>query len=631
MRRVFLFLCVAAVSIGVVFTYRAAISVSAQNPQNPLMPHSAYEPPAAKDATSLTASTKASPANLLTTSEKTNWAETGPYAEVIDLSNKLEAASRFVKVINFGTTPEGHPMTALIVSKDRAFTPAAAAKTNRAIILIQSGIHSGEIEGKDTALMLVRDMAVTKRYAAWLDKAIFVVIPVFNIDGHDYFSPYHRVNQNGPASTGLREDTLGLNLNRDYIKADTPEMRAWLALYNAWLPDFMFDNHVTDGSDMQYDVTWDMARNQDIAEPVRTWINSRYVPELDKRMTADGHGVAPYGGLRGAAGGKREFFMEVFSPRYSHLYSAVQNRPCLLVETHSLKSTRTRAWADFDIMRNTIDIILDDPEALRSAVRTADKTLAEQAGNPAAPAVYLAGKVSEQQSHPLVYRALKLGPYKSEVTGANVNGYLPDLDNIDTVIHDKIDTTAEAQMPLGYIIPAAWKVFADELLLHGVEMETIPAPMEQEFETYRFSNIKFGTAQNEGRVMVDFDAKLVKEKIAVPAGSYWVPMHQRRARLILAMLEPLAPDSLARWGFCDAVLFSGGRGGGEGAYLTEPIARRMMLDHPDLRKQFEEKLASDPAFAADPQARLMWWFQRSDYAPSNAGRYPILRVWQKTW
>jgi hypothetical protein len=627
MRRLILIIAIVAI------TYQAAVSVSAQNPPSQtLMPHSAYEPPAAKEAALLTASTKASPANLLTTSEKTNWVETGNYAEVIDLAHKLEAASKEIKVITFGTTPEGRPMTAMIISKDRAFTPEAAAKTNKAIILIQSGIHSGEIEGKDTALMLVRDMAVTKRYAAWLDKAIFVVIPVFNIDGHEYFSPYHRVQQNGPASTGLRETAQGLNLNRDYIKGDTPEMRAWLALYNAWLPDFMFDNHVTDGSDMQYDVTWDMARNQDIAEPVRTWINSRYVPELDKRMTSDGHGVAPYGQLRNnTATNKREFYMEVFSPRYSHLYTAVQNRPSLLVETHSLKSTRTRAWADFDIMRNTMDIILEDPQALRSAVREADKTLAAQAGDANAPAVYLGGKVSEAQSHPLTYRALKTGPYKSEVTGGNVNGYLAEPDNLDTVIHDKIDTVTEAQMPLGYIIPAAWKVFADELALHGVQMEKITAPLDQEFETSRFSNVKYGTAQSEGHVMVDFDTKLVKEKIAVPAGSYFVPMHQRRARLILAMLEPQGPDSLARWGFCNAVLFSGGRGGGEGAYLTEPIARRMMLDHPDLAKQFQDKVASDAAFAADPQARLMWWFQRSDYAPSNAGRYPILRVWKKTW
>ena len=132
--------------------------------QDPIAPHSAYEPPAAKDAAALTASTKASPADLLTTSEKTD-GETGRYAEVVDLSHRLEHASKYVKVVDFGTTPEGRTMVAMVVSKDRAFTPEAAAKTNKAVILIQSGIHSGEIEGKDTAIMLVRDMIVTKRYA----------------------------------------------------------------------------------------------------------------------------------------------------------------------------------------------------------------------------------------------------------------------------------------------------------------------------------------------------------------------------------------------------------------------------------------------------------------------------------
>ena len=306
-----------------------------------IAPHSAIEPAAAGAAVSLGASAQGAPADLITTGEKSDWNLTGPYSEAVELAHRLERASRFVKVVDFGVTPEGRTMIALVVSKDRAFTPEAAARTNKAIILIQSGIHSGEIEGKDTALMLVRDMTVTKRFAAWLDKAIFVVIPVFNVDGHEHTSPYHRPSQNGPKSTGLRANAQRLNLNRDYIKADTPEMRAWLKLYNAWLPDFMFDNHVTDGADFQYDVTWDMARNQDLAEPAGAWVRDRFVPELDKRMAADGHMVAPYGGLR-TVGDKREFFMEVFSPRYSHLYSAVQNRPSLLVESHSLKAAKTR-------------------------------------------------------------------------------------------------------------------------------------------------------------------------------------------------------------------------------------------------------------------------------------------------
>jgi hypothetical protein len=597
--------------------------------QDPIAPHSASEPPAAKVAVSLTASTKESPQNLLTTGEKTGWNETAPYAEAVEISRRLERASKFVKVMDIGTTPEGRTMIALVVSKDRAFTPEAAAKTGKAVIMIQSGIHAGEIEGKDTVLMLIRDMTVSRKFAGWLDHAIFVVIPVFNVDGHEYFSAYHRPSQNGPASTGLRATAQRLNLNRDYMKADTPEMKAWLRVFNSWMPDFLIDNHVTDGSDMQYDVTWDMARNQDIAEPAGAWVREKYVPELDKRMAADGHRVAPYGALR-----NREFFMEVFSPRYSHLYSAVQNRPSLLVETHSLKTARTRAWANYDIMRHTFDIITADAESLRKAVREADRAMAARAGDRNSEPVYLAGKVSEK-SRPIVYHALKNAPFKSEVTGANVTHYTGEVDDIQTVIHDQIETTLSAQMPLGYLIPAAFSSAAVLLQTHGVEIERTTKPLDQVFETYRFTSAKFAANASEGHVMLTVEPRVVKEKIFIPAGSYWIPMKQRRARLILSLLEPNAPDSIAAWGLLDSVFEGGGgrggRGGAVGEYLSEPIARRMMADQPELRKQFEQKLASDPQFAADPRARLQWWFEQSKYQPEDAGRYPIVRVWEKNW
>src|SRR5580658_6524704 len=595
--------------------------------QDPIAPHSASEPAAAKAAASLSASTKESPQNLLTTGEKTGWNETAPYAEAVEISRRLERASKFVKVMDIGITPEGRTMIALVVSKDRAFTPADAAKTNKAIVMIQSGIHAGEIEGKDTVLMLIRDMTVSKKFAGWLDHAIFVVIPVFNVDGHEYFSAYHRPSQQGPASTGLRATAQRLNLNRDYMKADTPEMKAWLHVFNTWMPDFLIDNHVTDGSDMQYDVTWDMARNQDIAEPAGAWVREKYVPELDKRMAADGHLVAPYGALR-----NREFFMEVFSPRYSHLYAAVQNRPSLLVETHSLKAAKTRAWANYDIMRHTFDIITADAEALRKAVREADRAMSARAGDHSAEPVYLAGKVSDK-SRPIVYHALKNAPFKSEVTGANVTHYTGEVDDIQTVIHDQIDTTLAAQMPLGYLIPAAFSSAADLLKTHGVEIERTAKPLDQVFETYRFTTTKFAANASEGHVMLTVEPRAVKEKIFIPAGSYWVPMKQRRARLILSLLEPNAPDSIAAWGLLNSVFEGGGgrggRGGAVGEYLSEPIARRMMADLPELRKQFEQKLASDPQFAADPRARLQWWFEQSKYQPEDAGRYPIVRVWEE--
>jgi hypothetical protein len=181
-------------------------------------------------------------------------------------------------------------------------------------------------------------------------------------------------------------------------------------------------------------------------------------------------------------------------------------------------------------------------------------------------------------------------------------------------------------MPLGYIVPAAMTDVIELLQLHGVEMERLAKPMEQEFETYRLTNVKFDTRVQEGHLAVNFDAKPVTQKMTVPVNAWWIPMKQRLSRLIMAMLEPQAPDSLAYWGLMPSVFATGFREG-IGDYLSEPIARRMMADNPELRKQFEAKLAADSQFAADGRARLQWWYQQSKYEPADTGVYPILRAW----
>ncbi len=622
-----------------------------------LHPHSMYEPPAAKAAASLAASSTGVAPNLLTTGEKTDWKQTGLYAETIDMMRTLERMSPDVKMIQFGTTSQGRSMYALIVSSDKAFTPAAAAKTNKAVILIQSGIHSGEIEGKDTALMLVRDMVISKRphQAAWLKNAIFVVIPVFNIDGHESRSPFNRANQNDPEITGTRAQAQQLNLNRDYMKGETPEMKGWLKLYHSWMPDFMFDNHVTDGADYQYDVTWDMAHHGDMGEPTRAWVNDRFIPEINKRMEADGHLVSPYGALRGAgqgtgggggrgqgggggaqtaglrdagAAGSREFFVEVFSPRYSHLYTAALNRPCLLVETHSLKAGKTRAWANYDIMVHSIDIVTEDPQKLRTAIHDADAKYAAMAGDRNAPPVYLAGKTSAA-GHPLMYHSLKSAPFQSPISGTSVPSFTAEKDDFETVMHDGIDTTAEAQEPLGFLIPAEWKEIADQLTLHGIVLEKITKPLNQEFDTWRFSDVKYVTSGEAGQ-LVDYTMTPVKEKIEIPAGSWYVSLKQPEARLIMALLHPAAPDALIRLGFAGPIFQSMGRIGAR-PYLSVPISNKVAEEHPEMLTEFEARLKADPAFAADSDARIAWWMARSNYQPSGVNRYPIVEVWEKNW
>ena len=616
--------------------------------QSPLAPHSMYEPPLAAAAQTLADSTANTPPDLLSTGEKTQWQQTGTYDETIRIMRRIAALSPQARVIQFGTTAQGRPMYALILSSDKAFAPAAAAKTNKAVILIQSGIHSGEIEGKDTALMLARDMVVSKRRENWLNSAIFLIIPVFNVDGHEDRSPFNRANQNGPEVAGTRAQAQQLNLNRDYIKAATPEMHGFLALYHAWLPDFMFDNHVTDGADYQYDVTWDMAHHADIGAPTAAWVTSRFIPEINQRMQASGHLVSPYGALRGEGrnpGGpssgalsprvgrsatqvRPEFFVEVFSPRYSHLYTAALNRPCLLVETHSLKSPKTRAWSNYDIMVHSIDIITEDPQRLRSAVRASDARYAAMAGDRSAPPIFLAGKTSDS-SHPLLYHSLQTASFKSEITGTDVVRYTAEKDDFQTLTHDGVDTTAEAQIPLGFLIPAEWKDVHDELALHGVVMEPISKALAQNFETWRFTDVKYVNSGEAGQ-LVDYTLHPVTEKMEVPVGSWYVPLNQPRARLIMNLLHPAAPDALIRLGFAGSVFQSMGRIGAN-PYLSVPIATRVAEEHPELLADFNAKLAADPGFAADPNARITWWISRSSYQPSATGRYPFPEVWQKNW
>lgn len=654
-------------SVAAVFL---CLSLAAAAQNSPVRPHSMYEPPAGAAAASLAASAAGVAPELLTFGEKANWEKTGLYADAVAQARLYERRSKFVKVIPFGTTPEGRTMYAVVVSKDRAFTPEAAHKTNKAVILIQSGIHSGEIEGKDTALMLIRDMAVTKKpkQAAWLDSAIFVVIPVFEIDGHEDRSPFNRANQNGPDITGTRPQEQQLNLNRDYLKGDAPEMRAFLKLYNDWLPDFMFDNHVTDGADYQYDVTWDMTQHEEIGAASRAWVNSRYVPELNKRMAADGHLVSPYGALRGdgpgippagqaargartpspvpgeariggdndaarrtarpSGNGQRDFIVEVFSPRYSHYWSGARNRPCLLVETHSLKAAKTRAWSNYDIMLHSIDIVTEDPQALRSAVRASDAADGAMAGH-RDQQMFLGGKTADE-SHPLLYHSLKRATEMSPITGQPVMHFTADKDDFTVNMHDGVETTASAPVPLGFLIPLAWKNLVDELVQQGVTVERTPKDLTGPFDTWRFLEVKKDTFPFEGRDFTDYQLRPVTETMHMPAGSYYVPMNQPRARIIMAMLHPAAPDALVRWGFMDAIFERTGRIGAA-EYLSVPIATKTAADHPELWQQFQAKLKAEPAFAADADARLKWWLGQSNYQPSAINKYPVAEVWEKTW
>jgi hypothetical protein len=593
----------------------------AQVAEVPVMaPVSQWEPPAAKAAASLAESTAAAPKTLLTVGERSNWTETGRYADSVAYARALEKASPWVKTISFGKSPQGRDIIATIVSKDRAFTPDAARKTGKLIVLLESCIHPGEVDGKEAGEMLLRDVAVTKKYAAWLDHVILINIPIFNVDGHEIWSGYNRINQQGPNAMGFRATAQRLNLNRDFLKADAPEMKAWLRFFNAWLPDFFIDNHVTDGADFQYDITIDTPMNQDIWANLAQWTRERYLPALNDAMTTDGHVMGPYGGFRQRGRPESGFETLGVTPRFSNGYLAAQNRPSLLVETHSLKTFKTRSRGHYNIMKRSIEILIRDPKTLQAAVREADRAVAALAGS--AVSVHLDGK-SSNETKPFTFRALKAVARPSELNGATVLAYQKETLDIPTTIYDRMTTTLAATVPKGYYVPAEWIEILERLELHGVKTERTTKEIQGEFATYRLKEPKWSATPFEGRLAVDFKVVPVKEKRTIPAGSVYVPMNQRAARVALNLLEPAAPDSLVRWGFLNSIFeqkeyFSD--------YVFEPIAQEMARRHPQLKAEFDAKLKADAKFAANPRARLQWWYERSPYLEPDKDAYPIVRV-----
>ena len=589
-------------------------------PVPPMPPISKWETPAMREARSLADSTAAAPAGWLTEAESSNWQRTGRYAEAVNFYRKLEKASPHARLTVIGQTPEGRDLYLFIVSKDKAFTPEAAARTGKPIILLQNGIHPGENGGKDASMMLLRDVLVTRKHAAWLDQVILLSIPVFNVDGHENISPYHRINENGPAEMGFRGTAQRLNLNRDYLKADAPEMRAWLKMYTAWLPDFLVDNHVTDGSDVQYDVTFSVHTQADLWPTTRAWVENKYLKPMMSGMERDGHIVGWYLGF---GGGQNSVTAMSYAPRFSTGYAAAQHRAALLVETHSLKSFRVRAWAHYDIMRHTISLIAADPTALKQATRQADGEVASLRpgarmfleGTPAGP------------GEDYVLKQLAITRYDGRAAGAPIPRYEAQPADRPTKLVRELKPKVEIDAPLGYLIPRSATTLLDVLRAHGVRLEPVAREVTGQFETYRFDRVTFTPAPFEGRFQPNFTARRVTETRTLPAGSFFVPLEQRAARVAMHLLEPEAPDSFVKWGFLNSIFeqkeyFSD--------YVFEPIAAAMLERDPQLRAEFEAQLKNE-GFAKNARARLAWLYERSPYLEKDRGAYPVVRVLKKTW
>ncbi|MEO3715046.1 M14 family metallopeptidase [Roseateles flavus] len=560
---------------------------------------------------------------LGTEAERSSYLRTGRYEEVGRLCQAFQQHfPRAVRCTRFGSTPEGRPMWALVVSQKGVFSPAEARRRGLPVTLIQGGIHAGEIDGKDAGFLALRQVLEGQAAPGALKRQVLVFVPVFNVDGHERFGAWNRPNQRGPEAMGWRTTAENYNLNRDYAKADAPEMQAMLRLVQAWDPLATIDLHVTDGAQFEHDVSIQVEPVHAGDEALRA-SGQRLRDGVIEALAAQGSLPQPfYMSFEKMDDPASGFADGVPPPRFSTGYFWLRNRFGMLVETHSWKDYPTRVRITRNTVVATLALMARHGADWLAQARAADARAMRLAGREQP----LAFETSPKQRM-IDFRGYAYTRTPSDISGALMTRYdehRPEIWHVP--LRDEIVPALSLPVPgAGYLVPAAHaEAVAARLRLHGLRFERLAAARPAlPVQVFRAEQARFGAQSVEGHQRLEVKGQWRPEPRDLPAGSLFVPAAQPGVRLLMALLEPQAPDSLLAWGFFNNAFETKEY---MEDYVAEDVARAQLAADPQLAAEFQRRLAEDAAFAADPHARLAFFARRHTSWDERYRLYPVMRL-----
>ncbi|MGB3546075.1 MAG: hypothetical protein WBA17_03825 [Saprospiraceae bacterium] len=514
-------------------------------------------------------------------------------------------------------TDSGLPLPVIVLDQNGRFKPDPGRW--KMVLLVNNAIHAGEACGVDGSMLFARDLLEGKG-GDW-DEVTVVIIGAYNLGGLLNRSTDTRVNQDGPQEHGFRGNARNLDLNRDFIKADTRNARSFARLFQAWDPDLFIDNHTTNGSDHRYDFTLIPTEHSRLPEPLARYQTEALLPFLYAELAMRGVAATPYVYSYGSYGKPpTEDGIMAFPdlPRYSTGYAALNHTLGFMPETHALKPFHKRVEGVHQFMLAATEWLQLDEGELREARLEARAAYAAQTG---IPLVY--------ELDTTRYDTLKFKGYTSEMRPSKVTGqdrlYYNHERPLDTTIrhYNYYRPTLSAARPRAYILPQAYREVAERLRLNGVLMQPLERDTTLRVTTYRIS--KFGSYDQpyEGHFyhnQVELSSEIIECRYR--RGDYLIPADaaQPALRYVIETLEPEAPDSYFRWNFFDGVLqqkesFS--------PYRFEEIAERLLMEKPELKAALEAARAADPELAESAYGQLDWIYRHSNYLEPDAYRYPV--------
>lgn len=563
----------------------------------------------------------------VTPAEKSSFIFTADRTETLQFFEKLAGSSPLVSFTQAGESSGGTMIPMIVVSSDADFHKQPNVK--KPILLVQCGIHAGEIDGKDAAMMLIRDIVFEK--PKLIEKVNLVVIPILNVEGHERISVYNRMNQRGPKNQGWRTNGKNLNLNRDYVKVETGGIQTVINVINKYKPSLYFDVHVTDGADYQYDITYGFMGKHGYSPNISTWLSEELRPFIDSDLSELGHIPGP---LLFAKNGKT--FIDgnldyTFNPDFSHAYGDVIHLPTVLVENHSLKPFRQRVLGTYVLMESALKLLAEKSVSLTAAVEK-DKSSAKEkfltnwtfdaSAKGSATNPWDADNKSAVKSETVKHLGIASETVKSPITGADYTKFTGEKITYDMPVFRNDTPKDTIVLPKAYIIPAYQDEVIAKIKQHGITYETIMEDTIIIASSYQLDNPKFTTSPFEGHIKVSAVPQITEATRQIPAGSIIIRNDNPKFMLVAVMLEPQSPSSLFQWGFMNHI-FS--RTEYAEQYVMEPYMQRMLKSSPEIKAAFDEQM-KDENFAKNPRKISSWFYDNSPFVDGEYLQYPIIRV-----
>jgi hypothetical protein len=487
-------------------------------------------------------------ASQQTRPERTNYAETSSYADVLGFLDSLARGGAPLRRGLLAVSPQGRDVPYVIASRPMVDGPSDAHRSGKPILYIQGNIHGGEVEGKDAVLMLLRDLSVGA-LRPLLDSVVLLIVPIYNADGNDAFAAgdRNRPGQNGPTTVGRRANGQGLDLNRDYVKQEAPETRGAAVLINTWDPDLFVDLHTTNGSYHGYVLTYAPGLNPN-RTPANDYVRDRFLPEIRQRVQArHGQAIYWYGNFRNQHRDSLAQGWETYDPdpRFGVNWFGMRGRLAILGEAYSNADLRTRIAATYSFVLEVLRLAAEERTAIKRLTATWVRPDSVAVRSVLAPPVM--DEVVAELTEPAAQGA---GPFaRRRRTGVFQAVRMP--------VFGRFDAARAEAVPEAYLLPPQHAHLAEGLRRQGVRVARLQLPWAGEAEAFRVDSVVATANPFEGHRAVRVEGVWQARAAAVTAGWYLVPTGQRLGVLAAWLLEPASADGFVTWNLLDRDLRRG--------------------------------------------------------------------------